>query len=206
MVSNIRLKKSDETRSQLMDAALRVIGRKGYTSATVDEIVREAGVSKGVAYYHFKNKADMAISILDRGLEYLITDFRQIASEAPDAPTALNRMLGSFVSLLYDNREFAQFFMTELWREGRVWSDDMRKMTEKLVEVIADQLRRGQKDGIMRTDLDPSFATVSIVGLVLTDTMYYVGDAGDPLISREDFVERICDFVRHAIVAPGLLH
>ena len=50
------MKKSEQTRGRLLEAALRVISRKGYSAATVDEIVKEAGVSKGVAYYHFKSK------------------------------------------------------------------------------------------------------------------------------------------------------
>lgn len=43
--------KARATRALLLDAAVKVIGRKGYTGATVDEIVEEAGVSKGLAYY-----------------------------------------------------------------------------------------------------------------------------------------------------------
>ena len=41
--------KADATRRQLLDAALAVIAERGYAEATVDRIVEEAGVSKGVA-------------------------------------------------------------------------------------------------------------------------------------------------------------
>ena len=40
-----RTEKACATRRQLLDAALEVIGEKGYSAATVDEIVEAAGVS-----------------------------------------------------------------------------------------------------------------------------------------------------------------
>ena len=75
--------KADATRRQLLDAALAVIAERGYAEATVDRIVEVAGVSKGVAYYHFASKADIAESILVEGIGDLIASFEVIATDAP---------------------------------------------------------------------------------------------------------------------------
>ena len=199
------LKKAERTRKQLLDAALRVISRKGYTAATVDEIVQEAGVSKGVAYYHFESKAAMASDILDYELEDLITEFESKAQAASSAGEALSDMLEAFASRLYTQHEFARFFMTGIWREGRVWSGALFEKTQQLVGVIAGQLARGQREGVIRSNVDPSFAAVGIVGMVLTETMCYVGPEGEPNIGAQEFVERIYDFAHHAVVrAEGL--
>lgn len=53
-----RTSKADATRRQLLDAAIEVISERGYADTTVERIVEVAGVSKGVAYYHFSSKAD----------------------------------------------------------------------------------------------------------------------------------------------------
>lgn len=196
------LKKADRTRKQLLDAALRVISRKGYSSATVDEIVREAGVSKGVAYYHFKNKAAMASDILDHELILLAEEFAEVAAQAETSRDALSGMLELFASRLYDQREFARFFMTEIWREGRVWSDDMREKTQALVDVIAGQFARGQAEGAVRAEIDPTFEAVAIIGMVLTTSMYYLDTEGSAGISKEEFVEKIYDFVHRSVADP----
>lgn len=193
------MKKSDRTRQSLLDAALRIIGRKGYSSATVDEIVREAGVSKGVAYYHFKSKADMASGILTKGIDDMTADFERIVEESPDAAGALTAMLDCFASALYDNREFGRFFMTELWRDGRVWSGAMREKVQALIDIIAAQLARGQAEGALSAKADPEFAAVSIVGTVVSDAMYYAGAEGAPLLDKQSFCERIRAFARHAL-------
>ena len=198
-VAGARVKKAERTRQLLLDAALRIIGRKGYTSATVDEIVKEAGVSKGVAYYHFKSKAALASGILERGLNDMTKKFQDIAGASENGALALSSMLEVFASELYDNREFARFLMTELWRDGRVWSQAMREHVQGLIDIIAAQLARGKQEGTLRESINPQFSAVSLVGMVVTDAMYYAGLEGDPLLDKHTFIERVHTFARHAI-------
>lgn len=226
--------KADATRQQLLDAALVVIGEKGYSAATVDEIVEAAGVSKGVAYYHFKNKAAMAESILEEGIGNLIEEFEHIATEASGSAEALTGMIEQFAIRIFENKAFGRFFVSELWREGRVWSGAMRGYEKRLLDVLEGQLARGQAEGIIRTEIDPAFEAVALVGMVLTTTLYYIVDedtaglmpgkvmpirshskSGDSPVSanirsretlgKDAFIERICDFVRHANACPELL-
>ncbi len=49
-------------KARLLDAALSVIRTKGYTAATVDELCRAAGVSKGSFFHHFPDKEALAIA------------------------------------------------------------------------------------------------------------------------------------------------
>ena len=145
MMGTKRTEKACATRKQLLEAALAVIGEKGYSAATVDEIVDAAGVSKGVAYYHFKSKAVMAESILEEGIGGLIEGFERIAAEAPTAPEALTGMVELFATSIFENKAFGRFFVSELWREGRVWSRSMRDYEGRLLDVLEGQLARGQR-------------------------------------------------------------
>lgn len=51
-----------ESRLRLLDAALHIIRSKGYAATTVDDICREAGVTKGSFFHHFKTKDDLALA------------------------------------------------------------------------------------------------------------------------------------------------
>lgn len=217
MTGKKRSEKACATRRQLLDAALTVIGEKGYSAATVDEIVEEAGVSKGVAYYHFKSKAAMAESILEAGIGELIEGFERIADEASSAPEALTGMIELFALCIFENKAFGRFFVSELWREGRVWSESMRSYEGRLLDVLEGQLERGQREGFIRPEIDPAFESVALIGMVLTTALYYIGDEGPltggpsrsrsvrPDEGKDAFIGRICDFVRHANARPGLL-
>ena len=193
--------KADATRRQLLDAALAVIAERGYAEATVDRIVEVAGVSKGVAYYHFSSKADIAESILVEGIGDLIASFQVIADEAATATEALVSMVEVFASVIFENPAFGRFFVAELWRPGRAWSEVMRVHEQKLLTLIETQLARGQREGTVRPELDASFEAVALVGMVLTTSLYYIGEGevdGDFALSHQRFVAHICDFVHHA--------
>lgn len=53
------------TQRRLLEAGLDVFGRKGYAAASVNEIVRQAGCSKGAFYCHFASKEDFLLTILE---------------------------------------------------------------------------------------------------------------------------------------------
>ena len=49
-------------RERLLDAALRLIRRKGYAATTVDELCAAAGVTKGAFFHHFRSKEDVGVA------------------------------------------------------------------------------------------------------------------------------------------------
>lgn len=53
-----------DARSRLLDAALKLFRAKGYTATTVDDLCREAGVSKGAFFHHFANKEAAALAAI----------------------------------------------------------------------------------------------------------------------------------------------
>ncbi len=64
-----RRRSRQQTRQLLLDAALQTFARNGFERATVDEIVREAGFSKGAFYVHFESKEDLFWEILRERIE-----------------------------------------------------------------------------------------------------------------------------------------
>ena len=50
---------AEKTKSQLIDAACEVFYREGVARATLEQIAREAGVTRGALYWHFNNKVDI---------------------------------------------------------------------------------------------------------------------------------------------------
>ncbi|MBW2372794.1 MAG: helix-turn-helix transcriptional regulator, partial [Deltaproteobacteria bacterium] len=63
--SRSRRRASPEARrAQILEAALRCFSEKGYHEATMDDLAREAGLSKGSLYWHFKSKAQVFAGLL----------------------------------------------------------------------------------------------------------------------------------------------
>ena len=51
-----------ETRTRLLDAAIHVIRAQGYAATTVDDICREAGLTKGSFFHHFQSKEELGVA------------------------------------------------------------------------------------------------------------------------------------------------
>src|SRR5690242_11290187 len=56
---------SEERKTQILEAAIKVFSRMGLDQARMDDIVAEAGLSKGALYWYFKSKDDIIVAILE---------------------------------------------------------------------------------------------------------------------------------------------
>lgn len=81
-----------DARSALLDAALKIVRTKGFTSTSVDELCAAAGVTKGAFFHHFKSKADLGVAAANHWSE--LTGALFASAPYHDAPDPLDRVLG----------------------------------------------------------------------------------------------------------------
>jgi TetR/AcrR family transcriptional regulator, transcriptional repressor for nem operon len=67
-------------RERLVDAALKLMLRRGYWGTTVEDICASADASKGSVFHHFANKEQLALEALDSFVNGIIEHFRGIAA------------------------------------------------------------------------------------------------------------------------------
>jgi len=83
----------------ILGAARRIFGKAGYSAATLGEVAREAGVSKGLLHYHFENKEALLLETQRAFFRQLHERFIERATRGdaglPSALDALDAMWGS---------------------------------------------------------------------------------------------------------------
>ena len=72
--------KKHNKKAQILSAAKKCFARKGYHQSSMDEICREAGVSKGGCYWHFKSKRDIFLALLEELMQQERTGWQELAS------------------------------------------------------------------------------------------------------------------------------
>ncbi|ABB39334.1 transcriptional regulator, TetR family [Oleidesulfovibrio alaskensis G20] len=60
---------AEKTRQLLLDCALTVFLRKGYSATTLNDIAEEANLTRGAVYWHFKNKVDVFSAVMDKAFD-----------------------------------------------------------------------------------------------------------------------------------------
>ena len=74
-----RIKREKERRSsEILDAARKVIVNKNFTSATMDDIAAEAGITKPTIYQYFHTKDQLFVSIVEPLIETLATKLEAV--------------------------------------------------------------------------------------------------------------------------------
>lgn len=77
---------TEKQRYAILDAAERAINAKGLTEVKMDDIAKEAGISKGGLFYHFPSKRELLLGIIERYEKTLYDLRKRIYDEMPAQP------------------------------------------------------------------------------------------------------------------------
>lgn len=100
-----------KTRQQILDAGLKIFAHKGYHGASIADIAKEAGVSKGLAYNYFSSKKDLARSILLQ-INTMFENFDQLFNSNYDPYTILHVIVRETFKHIKINEKFWRMYMS----------------------------------------------------------------------------------------------
>lgn len=92
-----------DMREQILDAVDRLLSRFGYQKMTMDDIAREASISKRTIYLHFSGKEEVALSSIDRVVERLLSELRLLKDTKGTPTKRLHAMLCRRVLFRFDS-------------------------------------------------------------------------------------------------------
>jgi AcrR family transcriptional regulator len=78
----------EETRELLLEAASRMIAKRGFHATSLDSIAEEAGFSRGAVYYNFADKEELFLELLDRRCAERAQDLRSVFADSPEDDVA----------------------------------------------------------------------------------------------------------------------
>ncbi|AVA22974.1 TetR/AcrR family transcriptional regulator [Rhizobium sp. LEGMi198b] len=76
-------------RQQILDGAKRVFMKMGFDAASMNDVTREAGVSKGTLYVYFANKEDLFAAMVDSERAHFVETVRTALADDTDVATNL---------------------------------------------------------------------------------------------------------------------
>ena len=105
MVKVEKLKKSDETRTRILEAALRVFRERGFEKATMREIATEAGVAVGAAYYYFDSKDALVMAFYERAQGEMHAEIEAALDNAKSLEDRLRAIISAKFNYFQPNRK-----------------------------------------------------------------------------------------------------
>lgn len=134
-------------RAEIMDAALLLFMEKGYANTTTQDIVDKVNISRGLLYYHFKNKEDILYCLVERYSDKLLRDIHVIVND--NDKTAIEK-IRAFIDATIISTDNISAEGTELQKtvdleENRYMLD---KLSHKLIEKLTIYFERIINQGI----------------------------------------------------------
>lgn len=144
-------RKSEDSRRQVLDAAVLTLAKRGLANTSIQDIADAAGLSKGAVHYHFESKDDLLLHVLNRCCENMEARVRAVF-EADGPP--LERVARALQEMWALRRDAAP--------EMRVVSElhTMSRQNESLRTALADALRAARQQII-----DVGLSRLSELGL-----------------------------------------
>jgi len=131
-----RLSREDSrqlTAQRLVEAAQRLVPRRGLDALSVEDIAEAAGYSRGAFYSNFKSKNDLFFEVLRQDEERTRAQLAAALDDALPPDQVQARILQAYADLYQD----ADAFMT--WTEGRMLSVRDAKFRSKLSALMAER-------------------------------------------------------------------
>lgn len=154
-------------RKEILDKAFEVFSLKGYSQATMDDIVKHSGISKGGLYIYFKSKEEIFLAIAEERFQ-LRSNYIKELDNVESASKKVELYIRWFLeSLKNDSIRMVIRFTTEFWSVmSRNTSNTEIGLTRytKFEKDLEALLLEGIKKGEFRNDLD----TKSMVYIILS--------------------------------------
>lgn len=151
-----------------MEAATTIFARCGFDRATVDEIVGEAGFSKGAFYVHFESKDDLFWAMLEERISRQQDAFRQAVEHTRPVADNVRMILSGVFDLLRTDPLWGSLFMefgAHASRNEKV-RQRLASMYERWRRTIVDILESGREAGRIRKDIDVQLIATVLIAAV----------------------------------------
>jgi len=167
-------------RRQIIEAAIRVMAEKGWNETSIDEITREAGVSRGLVSYHFRDKSELLSGVLARCQEMFNDAISQAIAQTDDKVQQARLALRHAIDYTVEDPTVYQVFVyfAANGRSNPELGDQIRALWGNFREIAAAGIRRGQARGIYRNDIDPDAAAARQIGAITGLAVQWIVDPG----------------------------
>ena len=148
----------------IINAAIKVFALKGFYTANVADVAREAGVADGTIYLYFKSKDDLLISLFETKMEEILKRFSSLLTDNGDAIRKLRQFIHLYFQMIEEDQNLAEVFQVELRQSSKFLKDYHNQKFIDFLNLIGDIIHQGQKDRQFKPEISIHIMKLIIFG------------------------------------------
>ena len=198
-----RAEQSAATAEAIMQAALICFNRAGSQATSIEDIAKEAGISRTLVHYHFKTKDDLFLQVQQHLFQTVSQRIQEAAANLGPSPAQAGWALAELWNMMKQARPFLPMFLDQV----------VRSLTnERLKAQFHDQIevrRRMLADGIRSvlamsgTEMDSRVPAVADLILASVTGLILVSLYADSLAPAEAAYQELKGLLRSLTATPA---
>ncbi|MFV0435903.1 MAG: TetR/AcrR family transcriptional regulator [Desulfopila sp.] len=183
--------KAVDKHTRIITAATKVFAKKGFFTARISDIAKEARVADGTIYLYFNNKFDILISVFEEEIGKLVVQAKKALEKETDPLRMLEIFALRHLGAMKKNKNLAEVIQVELRQTNKTIRDYRNSTFTEYLDIVADIIRSGQRQQVFHQDINPELAKriffgsldeVSRVWNISLETHYTVEDITNQIL------------------------
>ena len=161
-------------REEIINAALTLVANQGVRSMTIDRIARLVGIVPSAVYRHFAGKSEIIAAVLTMIVGRMKHNIYEVDKENKDSLFAFRNLLMRQIKLVKEFMVIPHIlFSEEVYRENPSLKAQLHDLINGFLSALAELVHKGQKQGSIRSDLDPFRVATMFLGLFQPSAFLY---------------------------------
>jgi len=198
-----RLRDADRSQGTILAAARDEFAEFGLGGARVDRIAERAGLNKRLIYYYFADKETLFQAVLEQSYRDIRAAEQQLNLLEVKPADALRRLVEFTWDYYLAHPEFLTLLASANLHKARHLHESKRarELNSPLIEMLAQILERGRREGSFRGGIDAVQLYISIAGLAyfyLSNSHTLSAIFGRDLLApkaRQERLTHMCDVI-----------
>lgn len=155
----------------ILDVAVRVFRDRGYDGSTLEHVAHAAGITKASIYYHVRSKEELLARGVGRAMGALFAVLDERPAKTGRAAARLKYIIQRTIEITVD--QLPEVALLLRVRGNTAAERRVLEARRQFDHLIAAVMRRAQRQGDLRADLDPRLATRLLFGMLNSITEWY---------------------------------
>jgi AcrR family transcriptional regulator len=189
LLTDRRREEKERRRDEILDAAAAAIAEVGLDALTMDQVARQARLSRALIYVYFQDKVDLQLGLCERALELLLQRFVTEIAKEPDGRAQLAAMGRAYIGFAQEQpiyfdtlARFEASGSQALPTDGNLGS--CLAIGDRVHVLMTDAIRAGIADGSIRGNVGNADAVAIVLWGFMHGVIQLVTSKGAILAQR----------------------